>query len=76
MHALLTHYQSDLSKSGISLLCWTFTEKELIWQCLVCLVEIICLCLPCSGQDFASILQLVHNLIHEEEEEEDQSSQQ
>uniref|UniRef100_A0A3Q3W7T9 Pyridoxal-dependent decarboxylase domain-containing protein 1 n=1 Tax=Mola mola TaxID=94237 RepID=A0A3Q3W7T9_MOLML len=75
MHALLTHYQSDLSKSGISLLCWTFTEKELIWQCLVCLVEIICLCLPCSGQDFASILQLVHNLIHEEEEEEDQRMQ-
>lgn len=34
------------------------------------------LCLDCSGQDVATILHLVHNLIHEEEDEEkDQTSQ-
>uniref|UniRef100_A0A674MCE7 Pyridoxal-dependent decarboxylase domain-containing protein 1 n=1 Tax=Takifugu rubripes TaxID=31033 RepID=A0A674MCE7_TAKRU len=34
------------------------------------------LCLDCSGQDVATILHLVHNLIHEKEDEEkDQTSQ-
>uniref|UniRef100_A0A3Q4GXD0 Pyridoxal-dependent decarboxylase domain-containing protein 1 n=1 Tax=Neolamprologus brichardi TaxID=32507 RepID=A0A3Q4GXD0_NEOBR len=32
-------------------------------------------CLLCSGQDVATVLRLVHNLIHEEEDEEDKPSQ-
>lgn len=34
------------------------------------------LCFSRSGQDIATILHLIHNLIHEEEEEKDKTSQQ
>lgn len=42
----------------------------------MCQGHYMSLCFSRSGQDIATILHLVHNLIHEEEEEKDKASQQ